>query len=52
MCRRHFCSMKITGDGREHAAEKGAAESEAFGTGLKEKAKEFVANGAEVYSGA
>jgi phosphomethylpyrimidine synthase len=51
MCGPHFCSMKITEDVRKYAAEQGLAESEAVQRGLKEKAKEFVEKGAEIYSG-
>jgi phosphomethylpyrimidine synthase len=50
MCGPHFCSMKITEDVRRYAAEKGLAEEQALATGLEEKAREFVAKGAEVYS--
>jgi phosphomethylpyrimidine synthase len=49
MCGPHFCSMKITEDVRKYAAEQGLAESEALESGMKEKAKEFVEKGAEVY---
>jgi len=38
MCGPHFCSMKITQDVREYAAQ-----------GMKEKAVEFVKKGAEIY---
>lgn len=44
------CSMKITEDVRKYAAELGLAEEEALKKGLEEKSKEFVENGAEVYS--
>jgi phosphomethylpyrimidine synthase len=50
MCGPHFCAMKITEDVRKYAAEKGLAEEQALATGLEEKAREFVAKGAEVYS--
>src|ERR1700674_1359195 len=50
MCGPHFCSMKITEDVRKYAAEQGLAESEALESGMKEKAKEFVEKGAEVYA--
>ena len=51
MCGPHFCSMKITQDVREYAAQKAINEQEALGVGLKEKAEEFVATGAEIYQG-
>ncbi|MFT3836853.1 MAG: phosphomethylpyrimidine synthase ThiC [Myxococcaceae bacterium] len=41
MCGPHFCSMKITEDVRQYAAE-----------GLAAKANEFKAGGAEIYAGA
>jgi phosphomethylpyrimidine synthase len=40
MCGPHFCSMKITQEVREYAER-----------GMEEKAKEFVAGGAEIYTG-
>jgi phosphomethylpyrimidine synthase len=49
MCGPHFCSMKITQDVREYAAQKEIDEQAALGVGMKEKAEEFVAAGAEVY---
>jgi len=50
MCGPHFCSMKITEDVRQYAAEQGLAEPEALQKGMADKAKEFVEKGAEVYS--
>ena len=47
----HFCSMKITKDVREYAAQKEIDEQAALGVGMKEKAEEFVARGAETYQG-
>ena len=41
MCGPHFCSMKITQEVRDYAAELGVAESEAIEVGLAEKATEF-----------
>jgi phosphomethylpyrimidine synthase len=41
--------MKITEDVRKYAAEQGISENEALEVGLKEKSKEFVEKGAEVY---
>jgi phosphomethylpyrimidine synthase len=49
MCGPHFCSMKITQDVREYAAQKEIDEQAALGVGMKEKAEEFVAAGAEIY---
>jgi phosphomethylpyrimidine synthase len=49
MCGPHFCSMKITQDVREYAAQKEIDEQAALGVGMKEKAEEFVANGGEIY---
>ncbi len=42
--------MKITEDVRKYATEQGLAEEEALKKGMEEKSKEFVSNGAEVYS--
>ncbi|MBN9688865.1 MAG: phosphomethylpyrimidine synthase ThiC [Verrucomicrobia bacterium] len=50
MCGPHFCSMKITEDVRKYAAEQGVAEEEALRRGMEEKSKEFVEQGAEVYT--
>jgi len=49
MCGPHFCSMKITQDVREYAAQKEIDEKAALSAGMKEKAEEFVAAGAEIY---
>ncbi|HSD55090.1 MAG TPA: phosphomethylpyrimidine synthase ThiC, partial [Burkholderiales bacterium] len=49
MCGPHFCSMKITQDVREFAAKQGVSEADALEQGMAEKAKEFVAQGAEIY---
>ena len=50
MCGPHFCSMKITQDVRDYAADKGVADaSEALEKGMAEKAAEFRAQGAEIY---
>jgi phosphomethylpyrimidine synthase len=49
MCGPHFCSMKITQDVREYAAQKQLDEDLALQTGLKEKAEEFIAAGNELY---
>jgi phosphomethylpyrimidine synthase len=49
MCGPHFCSMKITQDVRDYAARQGVQEEEALAQGMREKAAEFVRQGAEVY---
>ena len=50
MCGPHFCSMKITQDVREYAAQKEIDEQAALGVGMKEKAQEFVAAGGDIYA--
>ena len=50
MCGPHFCSMRITEDVCKYAAEQGISENEALDAGLREKAKELVEKGAEVYA--
>jgi len=49
MCGPHFCSMKISEDVRQYAAQQGLSEDAAQAHGMQEKSKEFVASGAEVY---
>jgi phosphomethylpyrimidine synthase len=49
MCGPKFCSMRITQDVREYAAEHGVGTRQAVELGLKEKATEFAAGGGEVY---
>ncbi len=49
MCGPHFCSMKITQDVREYAAQEGVSEQEALARGMEQKAIEFVKQGAEIY---
>ena len=49
MCGPHFCSMKISEDVRQYAAEQGIAEEEALTKGMEKKSKEFAEKGAEVY---
>ncbi len=49
MCGPKFCSMKITQDIREYAAEHGLDTAEAIEAGMAEKAGEFVEKGAEIY---
>jgi phosphomethylpyrimidine synthase len=50
MCGPHFCSMKITDEVRQFAAEQKLSEEEALRRGLAEKSREFVESGAEIYS--
>ncbi|HEX4707205.1 MAG TPA: phosphomethylpyrimidine synthase ThiC [Candidatus Udaeobacter sp.] len=50
MCGPHFCSMKITEDVRKFAAEHALSESEAIESGMEEKRKEFLEQGAELYA--
>jgi phosphomethylpyrimidine synthase len=49
MCGPHFCSMKITQDVREYAAQKGLDDAKALEAGMREKAEEFKKQGAELY---
>ncbi|WP_395702187.1 phosphomethylpyrimidine synthase ThiC [Aquabacterium sp.] len=49
MCGPKFCSMKITQEVRDYAAQQGLAEGEALARGLTEKSDEFRAAGAELY---
>jgi phosphomethylpyrimidine synthase len=49
MCGPHFCSMKITQDVREYAANLGVEAEKALDEGMKEKAEEFKREGAEIY---
>jgi phosphomethylpyrimidine synthase len=49
MCGPHFCSMKITQDVRDYAAQAGVSEAQALQHGMQEKAIEFVKKGAEIY---
>ncbi len=49
MCGPHFCSMKITQDVREYAAEQGVDEAQALATGMAEKSAQFRAEGGQVY---
>ncbi len=50
MCGPTFCSMKISEEVREYAAEQGLTDQEALEKGMEEKSKEFADNGAEIYS--
>jgi phosphomethylpyrimidine synthase len=49
MCGPHFCSMKITQDVRDYAAQQGLAEQEALAKGMEEKAVEFRRKGGQLY---
>src|SRR5450830_942123 len=49
MCGPHFCSMKISQDVRDYAAEKGISDQDALKKGMEEKSIEFVKKGSEVY---
>jgi phosphomethylpyrimidine synthase len=51
MCGPKFCSMRISQDVRDYAAEHGIGEIEvALEEGMKEKAKEFKDHGSRIYS--
>jgi phosphomethylpyrimidine synthase len=51
MCGPKFCSMKISQDVRDYAAQQGIGEIEvAFEEGMQEKAREFKEQGSEIYS--
>jgi phosphomethylpyrimidine synthase len=49
MCGPHFCSMKITQDVRDYAAQKGLEEQAALEAGMKEKSEEFKKSGSKIY---
>ncbi len=49
MCGPHFCSMKISQDVRDYAAEKGVEEKEALQKGMDEKSQQFREEGADIY---
>jgi phosphomethylpyrimidine synthase len=49
MCGPHFCSMKITQDVRDYAAQKGLEEQAALAVGMEEKAEEFKRSGGKLY---
>jgi phosphomethylpyrimidine synthase len=49
MCGPNFCSMKITQDVREYAAENGLQDADAIQKGMEEKSKEFAEKGREIY---
>jgi phosphomethylpyrimidine synthase len=49
MCGPKFCSMKITQEVREYAAQKGLSEEAALSEGMSLKSNEFKAAGGEIY---
>jgi phosphomethylpyrimidine synthase len=49
MCGPKFCSMRISQDIRDYAADRGLDPASAVEIGLREKATEFVESGAELY---
>ncbi len=49
MCGPKFCSMKITQEVREYAANLKADEAAALEKGMQEKSKEFTDSGSEIY---
>jgi phosphomethylpyrimidine synthase len=49
MCGPHFCSMKISQDVRDYAAQHGLDAEQAIEAGLKEKADEFQRAGGSIY---
>jgi phosphomethylpyrimidine synthase len=49
MCGPHFCSMKITQDVRDYAAEHGVGEVDVLDAGMAEKSAQFREAGAQVY---
>ncbi len=49
MCGPRFCSMKITQEVREYAAQQGLEAQTALAKGLAEKAGEFVTGGGKIY---
>ena len=49
MCGPHFCSMRISQDVRQYAAERGLDDDQALQAGLSDKAAEFNAAGGRIY---
>ena len=49
MCGPNFCSMKITQDVREYAAQNNLSVNEALEEGMRQKSEEFFAKGGKVY---
>ncbi|MHA7964589.1 phosphomethylpyrimidine synthase ThiC [Paenibacillus sp. CAU 1782] len=50
MCGPKFCSMRITQDIRDYAAQNGLDTQEAIESGLKQKAEDFKAAGSSIYA--
>ena len=50
MCGPHFCSMKITQEVRDYAAQNQLEDEAALTAGMRQKAEEFKQAGAEVYT--
>ena len=50
MCGPHFCSMRISQDVRQYAAERGLDDDQALQAGLADKAAEFTAAGGRITS--
>lgn len=50
MCGPHFCSMKLTENTRNYAADQAISNGEAVKKGMEEKSKESVEKGAAVYA--
>jgi len=49
MCGPRFCSMKITQDVRDYASSHGINPEEILEYGMKQKSREFVEGGSELY---
>lgn len=49
MCGPHFCSMKITQEVRDYAAQQGISEIAALKQGMEVKSVEFIKSGSEIY---
>ena len=49
MCGPKFCSMKITQEVREYAAQKEINDQKALMDGMKEKSEEFKNKGSNIY---
>ena len=49
MCGPHCCSMKITQEVRDYAAQQGITEIAALKKGMEVKSVEFIKTGAEIY---
>ncbi len=50
MCGPKFCSMRISEDVRQYAAEQGLTETDAIEKGMQEKSREFAEQKAELYT--